>query len=198
LGQEALPRAVPVTRVNSDALTTKAAHERPKLVTACSQDSGRFYLRASSIGLTAQPGCLSVYNLVRNCFVLNGVPSVVNVSLDELLAERRLDVFSNGKEAHLGGKGLAAPAHDHPLKGGQWGKDKLFNFTAKELWETVFRALSLLGRTGQRFALYQTRRSGPSNDLFHWRRSCPEIKRRGRSGKVSSVKRYEKSGRIGE
>ncbi len=84
------------------------------------------------------------------------------------------------------------------LKGSRPPDEKLFNFTPKE-WRQMLQAATMhLGLNTRKLSLYELRHSGPSNDLFHRRRSLNEVKRRGRWGFDGSVRRCEKRGRLAE
>ena len=79
-------------------------------------------------------------------------------------------------------------------KGGR-PSELVLRFTQQDFQQAVARAGAAL-RLDPPPQLYQLRHTGASSDFASQRRTLPEIKRRGRWRAESSVRRYEKGGRL--
>jgi hypothetical protein len=72
----------------------------------------------------------------------------------------------------------------------------LWDFSMRELIDVFLKHSEVLDLSGQIVCLYQMRHGGASHDKFTNKRDMPSIQRRGRWNVVSSLKRYEKHGRV--
>ena len=77
------------------------------------------------------------------------------------------------------------------------GGDRLFPLLSLNSHERALRDLAkALGIESLEVVPHTMRHSGPSNDLYHGRRSLQAVAKRGRWANIKSVQRYSKSGRL--
>ena len=77
------------------------------------------------------------------------------------------------------------------------GGDRLFPALTLNSYEKSLRDVTRgMGIAELEIVPHTFRHSGPSNDLYHGRRSLQEIAKRGRWSNIKSVQRYSKSGRL--
>jgi len=82
------------------------------------------------------------------------------------------------------------------LRRGKKEESPLFGVTLEEARDAFAQAAEMMGLGNLGLCLYQARHGGASRDALLRRRDLEGIKRRGRWSTTSSVRRYEKHGRM--
>ena len=84
----------------------------------------------------------------------------------------------------------------HKIKGGRSGEERLFTPTAPDYKASFEKATIKVGLKAEKLSSYQLRHGGASRARLLNRLTLMEAKRRGRWMSDSSVRRYDKGGRV--